>query len=203
MVLSRARGIVDDPLGAVDAGDDEHASVPARARADPDREVQRQRAPHLLMRILRYLHRTPSSIGRMPGATFPCGGSRRPPGVLVSACFRAKAISSSVYLDLFMSQLLVRRLYMAGKLSSNRAKTRGGVTHFACAWPSTRHHHPLPAARKRPKARTAPSLPDCLFSPSAVWSVTGQNACPMGRAGGILSGDDCSSVRSWLIYLKV
>ena len=38
-------------------------------------------------------------------------------GVPVSACFSAKAICYSVYLDFFMSQLLARRLYRAGKLS--------------------------------------------------------------------------------------
>jgi hypothetical protein len=38
-------------------------------------------------------------------------------GVPVSACFSAKAICSSVYLDFFMFQLLARRLLKAGTLS--------------------------------------------------------------------------------------
>jgi len=46
-------------------------------------------------------------------------------GVPVSACFNANAICSSAYLDLFMFQLLARRLKRAEKLSLNMDERTG------------------------------------------------------------------------------
>src|SRR4051812_48753018 len=47
-------------------------------------------------------------------------------GVPVSACFNAKAICSSVYLDFFISQLLARRLTRPENSRSDWMKKQGG-----------------------------------------------------------------------------
>jgi hypothetical protein len=77
-------------------------------RVDAAQEVQparhcRRHFDHHIGRLVRVTASLADTMGRLD--------------VPVSACFSANAICSSVCLVVFMSQLLARRLYRAGKLS--------------------------------------------------------------------------------------